>query len=112
MPRSPFPFDPETWRLLTCRLCLPPQQVRVAELLLLDRSNRQIAEAMALAEPTVCSYVTRLFDAVGVDSRLALALRLMALVREGWHLSTDDMDADGSGSDAIRGETYASPETR
>lgn len=91
VPKSPRPFDAETWARVVAKLRLPPQQARVAELLLLDKGNKEIADAMGIGEPTVCTYLTRLFDSLGVGTRLAFVLRLVALVREGWDRADDDV---------------------
>ena len=87
VPQCAFPFDQETWRILVTKLQLPPQQAKATELVLWDKGNQEIAEAMGISEPTVRSHLRRAFDRLGVETRMSFTLRVTALVHERWHLS-------------------------
>ncbi len=58
---------------------LTPQERRVADLVALGQSNREIAVAMGIADKTVRNYLTRVFVKLDVPSRTALALKLTRL---------------------------------
>jgi DNA-binding NarL/FixJ family response regulator len=74
-----LPLPAEKWQQLTERLKLPPQQVRIVELILRNYCDKQIAAALGLKVPTVRTYLHRVFERMGVDDRLGLVLRLFAL---------------------------------
>ena len=52
------------------------REKEVIELLLQGKSNRQIADALAIAESTVESHLTRIYVKLGVSSRVEAILRL------------------------------------
>ena len=74
-----LPLPPAKWQQLIRMLELPPQQVRIVELILRNRCDKQIAAAMGLKKPTVRTYVQRIFTRIGVSDRLELVLKLWAL---------------------------------
>jgi len=52
---------------------LTPREVEVLRLVAAGRSNRQIAQELALSESTVAKHLTSIFNKVGVDNRTAAA---------------------------------------
>ncbi|WP_249351585.1 LuxR C-terminal-related transcriptional regulator, partial [Corallococcus exiguus] len=54
---------------MTMRRVLTARQVVIAELLLRNRSNKQIAEELSLSELTVKTHVRDIFEKLGIDSR-------------------------------------------
>jgi len=53
---------------------LTEREREVATLMAQGKSNREIAEAMTVGLKTVETYVTRMLDKLGLDSRLQIAL--------------------------------------
>jgi DNA-binding NarL/FixJ family response regulator len=80
-----LPLPAEKWRQLVETLELPPQQIRIVELILRCHSDKQIAAALGLRVPTVRTYLHRIFERLGVDDRLGLVLHLFALSHDGDH---------------------------
>lgn len=58
---------------------LTPRERQIASAIADGRSNRDIAVRLGITEQTVKNHLTSIFEKVGVDSRLQLAL---ALVRQ------------------------------
>lgn len=54
---------------------LSPREHEVLELIILARSNREIAIVLGIEERTVKAYVASLFRKTGIDSRVALVIR-------------------------------------
>jgi DNA-binding NarL/FixJ family response regulator len=59
---------------------LSPKELRVADLLVVEGTNRAIASKMRTSVETVKSHLVHMFAKVGVEDRLSLA---MALIRHG-----------------------------
>ncbi|WP_327678213.1 LuxR C-terminal-related transcriptional regulator [Kitasatospora sp. NBC_00458] len=53
---------------------LSGRQEEVLRLLVLDLSNREVADRLGITERTVKAHVAALMDRLGVDSRLRLAM--------------------------------------
>jgi DNA-binding NarL/FixJ family response regulator len=81
-----LPFTPDKWQRLIHALRLPPQQLRVVELILRNKCDKQIADAMGLKKPTVRTYMQRIFARMGVCDRVELVLKLCALSHGIGHL--------------------------
>lgn len=75
----PLPFDERRWPVVVASLGLAPQQARVVELVVRGLRDKQIAETMAIGVPTVRTYMARVFDRAGVEDRVELILRVVAL---------------------------------
>jgi DNA-binding CsgD family transcriptional regulator len=76
-------MDDRTWKAVARDLGLSPQQKRIVELILRERSDTEIAAALGIGEPTVRTYLTRLYGRFGVRGRLGLVLRVFtATIRE------------------------------
>lgn len=78
----PLPLAQSTWRRIAKSLGLSPQQKRIVELILRGRQDKEIADQLGLAVPTIRTYLKRIFDRVGVTDRLTLVLRIFALSQE------------------------------
>jgi DNA-binding CsgD family transcriptional regulator len=74
-----LPLPAEQWKHLLKTLHLPPQQVRIVELILRNYCDKQIAAVMGIGIPTVRSYLGRLFIRFNVTNRSGLLLRIFAL---------------------------------
>jgi len=74
-----LPLPAEKWQQLMETLQLPPQQIRIVELILRNHCDKQIAAALGLKVPTVRTYLHRIFERLGVGDRLELVLRLFAM---------------------------------
>jgi len=79
-----LPLPPEKWRELAAMLDLPPQQLRILELVLRNCGDKRIAAEMGLKVPTVRTYLKRIFVRLGVENRIGLVLKLFAA----WHQRT------------------------
>ena len=56
---------------------LSPSELRVAELVAVGRTNREIASALFLSERTVASHLTHIYAKLGVRSRTELARQML-----------------------------------
>jgi DNA-binding CsgD family transcriptional regulator len=70
-PRTPVVLVVEDDPLVRCRR---PREREVAVLVASGRTNRQVAEALVLAEGTAANHVRRIPLRLGLDSRTRLAL--------------------------------------
>ncbi|MDB5327942.1 MAG: hypothetical protein JWM57_3511 [Phycisphaerales bacterium] len=76
LPADAVPIDGETWRRLTVLLRLPPQQVKIAELVLMARSDHIIARTIGIEHSTLRSHFSRLLARIGAGDRTELVSRL------------------------------------
>lgn len=76
-------FDNEEWKRLVAELALSPRQIEIVRHLLLGQSDKQIAAAMGLAQPTVRTHLSRLFARLNVRDRHELILRIFHHFRSG-----------------------------
>jgi DNA-binding CsgD family transcriptional regulator len=67
-------FDKEEWKVLEEELALSPRQSQIVRHLFLGRSDKQIAQTMELALPTVRTHLGRLFAKFNVQDRHELIL--------------------------------------
>ena len=81
-PPPEFPIGPDLWARVVRSLKLPPQHVRLVELLILGMKSKEIAAAMNLAEPTLKTYLDRMFTRLGVrDQKQLLVLVFSTALR-------------------------------
>jgi len=92
------------WQHVVDTLKLSPQQARMVGLMLQGMQDKQIAAEMKLSLCTIRTYMRRLFDRLGVDSRGGVILRVFALcassgpgvgVRPLYDILMDDIQNDG-----------------
>ena len=74
-----FPLPQPLWAQITQKLALPPQQLRIVELILCNFGDKQIADDMQLKVPTIREYVRRIHGRLGVHDRQELILRIFAM---------------------------------
>ncbi len=75
----PFPLSAAHWQGIVTSLRLSRQQTRIVELILRCASQKQIAEALGITEPTLKTYMQRIFVRTGTNSRMQLAMHIFAL---------------------------------
>lgn len=80
----PPPLDAGAWAAVVEGLGLAPQQERIVRLIMLSRSDKQIAAELGLALSTVRTYLDRVYGNAGVDDRLRLVHRIYAIAIEAW----------------------------
>lgn len=59
----------------TLRDLLAPRELKVVALLVAGHSNREIGAILEVTEHTVKNYLFRIFDKIGCDNRVTLAVR-------------------------------------
>jgi DNA-binding NarL/FixJ family response regulator len=74
-----LPLNPSHWDAIFAALQLSPQQAKVVELLLRGLGDKQIAAAMGIGEPTVRTYLDRIWERTGAHGRMELAMRVLAV---------------------------------
>jgi DNA-binding NarL/FixJ family response regulator len=67
---------------LQVTLRLSPKQKEIITLLLEAKSDKQIAESMRLALPTVRTHLSRLFTRTGAADRVELVLHIFATLED------------------------------
>jgi DNA-binding NarL/FixJ family response regulator len=78
----PLPLDAEKWAAVATAMGLSRQQTRVAELVLCDRSTKQIARVMKIGGRTVKTHLERIGERIGTHGRMQLAMRVLAISHE------------------------------
>jgi DNA-binding CsgD family transcriptional regulator len=78
----PLPLGDRHWQAIVASLRLSPQQARIVELILRSAGTRHIAVALGISEPTVKTYLQRVFTRLGVRDRVGLAMRVLAVSHE------------------------------
>lgn len=76
-----FPMSDQTWHSVAESLELSPQQVRVVELILCGKQDKQIATELGLSVPTIRTYLRRIFDRTQTSDRLSLVLCVFAIAQ-------------------------------
>jgi DNA-binding NarL/FixJ family response regulator len=75
-PAPPAPLDHQQWADVSCRLGLSPQQTRVVELVLDDKSTCQIARNLGVRETTIKTYLERIAARTHTRGRMQLAMHV------------------------------------
>ncbi|GAB4195170.1 MAG: hypothetical protein Kow00105_09440 [Phycisphaeraceae bacterium] len=70
-------FTDEQWKQIQTRLKLPPRQEQVVRELFNGRSDKQIAEVLGVALPTVRSHLRRIYLKFDVQDRTELVLYIV-----------------------------------
>jgi DNA-binding CsgD family transcriptional regulator len=76
-------FDREEWKVLAEELALSPKQSDIVRHLFLGQSDKQMAQTMGLALPTVRTHLGRLFAKFNVHDRHELILYVFHHFRRG-----------------------------
>lgn len=78
----PLPLDGDHWQAIFKAMRLSPQQARIVELILRSAGHKQIAAAMRIAEPTLKTYLQRIFARTGTRGPMQLAMHALAVSHE------------------------------
>jgi DNA-binding NarL/FixJ family response regulator len=73
----PLPLKDGHWQEIVRALRLSPQQARIAEFVLRGMCDKQIAAAMGIREPTLRTYLSRIFARTRTGGRMELAMRVL-----------------------------------
>jgi DNA-binding CsgD family transcriptional regulator len=76
-------FDKEEWIRLGDELSLSPRQNEIVQHLFLGQSDKQIAQTLGIAQPTVRTHLGRLFAKFNVQDRHELILLVFHHFRSG-----------------------------
>lgn len=82
-----FPMTRSTWKSVSTALKLSPQQVRIVELMLQGKQDKEIAANLGISIYTVQTYNKRIFARLHVSDRLALILLIFSIAQE--HVAQD-----------------------
>jgi DNA-binding CsgD family transcriptional regulator len=74
-----LPMAENEWNRLNSSLQLTPRQARVAELILRNQCDKQIAALMGLGVPTICDHKSALFRKLRVSDRIEFILQIFRL---------------------------------
>jgi len=74
-----FPLRPELWERVAIELHLPPQQTKIVEMLLRRMKCKEIAASLGLGEPTLRTYLRRIYDRLHVADQTELLIHIMAI---------------------------------
>jgi DNA-binding NarL/FixJ family response regulator len=77
-----LPLGSDHWRAIFEHLRLSPMQVEVTTLLLRGAARKQIADALDIAEPTIKTYLDRIYARTGTTDPMQLAMRVLAVSHE------------------------------
>jgi DNA-binding CsgD family transcriptional regulator len=80
-----LPLSTEHWKRIAKELELSPQQKRIAELILRHQCDKQIAAIMGIKQPTVRTYIGRMFVRLKVRDREELILMIFQRSHERCH---------------------------
>jgi DNA-binding NarL/FixJ family response regulator len=81
-----LPLDDDHWQAIVASMQLSPQQARIVELVLRGMGDRQIAAAMEIGEPTIRTYLQRIFRRTNARGRMELAMRVLAVSHQVRHV--------------------------
>lgn len=73
-----LPLNRDVFERVMESLRLPPQQVKIVELVLCGQRDKQIASSLSLRVPTVRTHLSRIFFRLGVQDRVELILHIVA----------------------------------
>jgi DNA-binding NarL/FixJ family response regulator len=73
----PLPVSRDHWGAIVEAVGLSPQQAKIVELVLRGMCDKQIAAALGIAEPTIRTYLSRVFARTGTRGRMELALHVL-----------------------------------
>jgi len=78
----PLPLDADHWQAVFEAMRLSPQQARIVELILRSAGYKEISAALGIAEPTLKTYLQRVFARTGTCGRMQLAMHALAVSHE------------------------------
>jgi DNA-binding NarL/FixJ family response regulator len=65
----------EEWRAIEASLGLSPREAQIVKCIFDDRKESAIARWLGLSTPTVHTYIARVYQKLGVHSRIELVIR-------------------------------------
>jgi DNA-binding CsgD family transcriptional regulator len=74
-----LPITVEHWQAIVRHMGLSGQQARIVELVLRCATQRQIATTLGITEPTLKTYMQRIFARTGTRGRMHLVMHVFAL---------------------------------
>ena len=77
-----WPLGSDEWTEALASLGLSPRQVKIVELVILGKKDKQIAASLGLKRSTIRTHLRRIFTHLEVADRMELALRIFASVCE------------------------------
>jgi DNA-binding CsgD family transcriptional regulator len=75
-------FGPDEWQRIVRALEFSPREAEITALVLHGMKDDAIARELGIKKPTVRTHLRKIFQSLGVDSRLGLALRVFATSRD------------------------------
>jgi len=75
-------FSEKEWRILVNELSLSPRQGEVVQLLFKGHSDKQVAQELQIAVPTVRTHLNRLFSRFDLQDRNELILHVVCYFRK------------------------------
>jgi len=75
----PLPLDADHWQAIFKAMRLSPQHITVVDLVLRGCETKQIAARMGIGEPTIKTYLQRIFARTGTRGRMQLAMHVLAV---------------------------------
>lgn len=75
-------FTEEEWSFLVEELALSPRQAEITELLFEGMTDKQIANQLNLALPTIRTHFARLYSKLQVQDRVELILHVFSEFRQ------------------------------
>jgi len=73
----PIPLKDDHWQAIVRAMRLSPQQARVVEFVLRGMCDKQITAVMGIKEPTLRTYLSRIFARTRTGGRMELAMRVL-----------------------------------
>ena len=80
----PAPLGKTEWDAVVSQLALAPQQERIVKLIMRSHGDKQIVYQLGIAQPTVRTYLSRVFRQAQVEDRVQLIHRIYAIAIEAW----------------------------
>ncbi len=71
----------QEWTSVREKLGLSTQQAQMVKHLLQAKCDKEIAQSMGISVPTVRTYMSRVFQKLGVDDRVELVLHVVSCLR-------------------------------
>lgn len=77
-----FPLEQQIWEQVAKKLDLPPQQIRLVQLILMRFQDSEIAAEMDIAISTVRTYLNRIFQRTETKDRIDLVITVFMTALE------------------------------
>ena len=77
---TPWPLGSDEWTEALASLGLSPRQVKIVELVILGKKDKQIAASLGLKRSTIRTHLRRIFSHLEVADRMELALSIFSSI--------------------------------